>query len=66
MSATATDIVREIGRALKEECPPGWGFMFTMFEWRAGGTVTYVSNANRIDMIAQLKELISKLEQGVT
>lgn len=58
----AEAILRDIGDILKRAMPPGWGFALLMFELGDGGTMNYLSNADRADMCAALRELLGKLE----
>jgi hypothetical protein len=44
----------------------GVGFALVAFEFGPGGWLTYVSNAQRADMIRGLREMIEKLESGET
>ena len=57
---------REVGRALAKEIPAsqGYGFALIVFNLGPGGHSTYVSNSQRQDMIAALKEMLAHLETG--
>lgn len=52
----------EIGRILGAAVPKGCGFAFLLFNFGENGFMNWVSNAQRKDMIAALKEMIHKLE----
>lgn len=53
---------QEVGRMLGPVMPAGVGFCFIMFTFDEGGWLTYVSNAERSDMIKSLKETLEKLQ----
>jgi hypothetical protein len=53
---------RRLGRKLKKEMPPGCGFGLVLFTFGDGDELTYLSSANRSDMINVYKELIQHLE----
>lgn len=53
---------REIGRTIGGALPPDIGFALMLFTKREGGWSTWLSNCQRADMIAALKEMIRKLE----
>jgi hypothetical protein len=57
MQRAALSLAETLGQA----CPPGVGFALLMFEVKAGGWVTYVSNANREEMIRVLAEFLAAL-----
>jgi hypothetical protein len=56
VQGTLKDLGRDIGRRL----PDGWGFGLFLFHFGAGGTMTWISNAQRADMLAALQEFIGK------
>ena len=63
MPKEAKAINQTIGRLIKEAMPPGWGFALLVFELNTNaGSMNYLSNARRPDMIKALKELIHNLE----
>jgi hypothetical protein len=62
--AGAEKALREVGGILKEQMPPGYGFMLMIFEYGEKGAMFYLSSAVRADMIETLKEFIKKLEGG--
>lgn len=55
-----------IGRALKEDMPEGWGFTLLLFDYTTdpGGSLFYLSSAERKDVIETMKEFLRK--QGET
>ena len=53
---------REIAKMLGEITPQGWGFAFLMFEFSPGNQSTWISNAQRSDMIKMLRELADRLD----
>lgn len=56
------EIARDVGRVIGGAVPPGVGFALLVFDFGTQGTISYLSNARREDMIAALKNLIVNLE----
>lgn len=56
------EIARDVGREIGEAMPPGVGFALLVFDFGSDGTISYISNARREDMIAALKALIVNME----
>lgn len=52
-----------IGAAIKES-GGGYGFALFMFSFNDESEMTWISNAERADMIKALKEFIQKAESG--
>jgi len=55
---------REVGRLLGGHMPAGCGFALFVFEYGPGGWLTYMSNAERADMVNALKEFLVRVELG--
>lgn len=55
---------RDIGRLLKRTMPKGVGFTLLLFDFGHDGWMTYLSSADRQDMIKAMREFIFKLESG--
>lgn len=58
---------REVGALIVEaieQSGGGYGFCLFMFSWDTESEMTWVSNAQRPDMIKALKEFIAKAEAG--
>ena len=53
---------RAIGHLIGDQLPPGCGFVLCLFEFGEHGWSTYISNAQRADMIAHLRHLAQRLE----
>lgn len=53
---------REIGKLLAHGMPPGVGFTLLVFDFGPEGSLAYISNANRRDMLNALKEFLVKVE----
>lgn len=51
-----------IAKKLKEACPPGLGFTLFLFEFGDGGFTSYLSTAERADMIRLIKEWLKVQE----
>lgn len=56
--------MQTIARKVKEELPKNWGFIVLAFEFGEEGLLTYVSNADRKDVVEVMKEFIEKTEQN--
>jgi len=68
--AEAEVVCREIASKIQEAIEQAlgidtWGFMLMLFSFGEGGSLTYISNANREDMINVVKEWLEKA-QGET
>lgn len=50
--------LNEFGRRIKAECPPGWGFALLMFTYGEGGSMVWLSSAERQDMLKALQEFL--------
>lgn len=63
------EAMRKAGRALGKSFPKGWGFALLVFNFGPGGSLTYMANAQREDMIKVMREFIaleeSKKRRGV-
>ena len=57
---SAQEVAQRIGLAF----PPGWGFALLAFSFGEGGYLTYVSNAERSDIVKALRECAAKLERN--
>ncbi len=57
---------RHIGRLIGTACPEGAGFCLMLFDLGKGkhGEMTYISNANRVDMLKCVRELLEVVEEG--
>jgi len=54
---------RELAQTIQEVLPPDVGFVLLLFDFGEDGNLTYLSNAQREDMVKTLKELVAKLEK---
>lgn len=57
-------IARDIAKHIADALPHGLGFAFLVFDFGEGGTLAYMSNAKRDDMLRALHELIGNLEKS--
>jgi hypothetical protein len=65
LEQTARDIGGVIAEAIRKSRGHGKvGFALMLFDFGAGGNSTYVSNAERQDMILALEELLGHLKAG--
>lgn len=53
---------RSIGRAIVAACPPGTGFALVLTDLGDAGSMAYVGNCRREDMVKLLRELAAKIE----
>ena len=61
-NAQVEGILKEIGGQLGAKMPAGFGFNLLIFSFGEGGSMFYISNAQRQDMIESMKEFIEKQE----
>jgi hypothetical protein len=59
----AEKMLNEIGKMLREACPPGFGFSLLVFTF-GPGAMFYTSNAQREDMIRAMQEFITKFREN--
>jgi hypothetical protein len=62
MAAKFQPILRDYARAIKETLPEGWGFNLMLFEFK-GGTMFYISNADRSDVMSQMRDFLKRNTQ---
>jgi hypothetical protein len=56
-------IAKDIGRIIAGQLPDGWGFTLLLFTFGPGGALSYISNADRSDMLLTMKEFITRQTQ---
>lgn len=56
-------ILKDLGNSIARILPKGWGFNLLIFNFGKKGAMFYLSNADRKDMIAAMKEFISNEEK---
>src|SRR4051812_33725969 len=57
-------ILKDLGARIAAALPSaGWGFALFIFSYGPGGSMFYVSSAQRADLIASLKEFINRQTQ---
>lgn len=56
--------LKSIGKVLKDSMPPGWGFNLLIFSFGEGGSMFYLSNSQREDMIRAMQEFIAKFREN--
>lgn len=59
---SAEVVARDIGRTIKEACPPGWGFALILASYGEDGFMTYLASMQRQDAIKLLRETADKIE----
>lgn len=55
--------LQEIGGHIGADLPEGWGFNLLLFEYGVGGSLFYISSAERADVIAVMREYIRRQTQ---
>ncbi len=50
----------KLGKEIGSKMPKGVGFAFLMFGFGPGQNIAYISNANRSDMLATMREFLAK------
>jgi hypothetical protein len=53
-------ILQELGGRIGAALPEGWGFNLLLFTYGAGGSLFYISSAERQDVIAVMREYIAR------
>jgi hypothetical protein len=61
--AAVRPIAKDIGRIIADQLPDGWGFTLLLFTFGPGGSLSYISNADRSDMLLTMKEFIRRQTQ---
>jgi hypothetical protein len=61
--AAVRPIAKDIGRIIADQLPAGWGFTLLLFTFGPGGSLSYISNADRSDMLLTMKEFIRRQTQ---
>lgn len=56
--------MRDIGNVLREAVGKDAGFALFVFDWDEKGWLTYMSNAERSDMVRVLREHLERMEAG--
>lgn len=59
------ELLRDIGHMVGDKMPKGWGFTLLLFSYGEGGSMFYISSANREDMKKALVEMATKLQGGL-
>lgn len=56
-------VLSGLGKKIQKYLPKGWGFSLFIFDFNTDkGSIFYISNAKRDDMLKALKEFIKKEE----
>ena len=57
--------LEEMGKIIGGQLPKGWGFTLLMFDYNTTkGSMFYISNGKREDMVKAMMEFISKQQKG--
>jgi hypothetical protein len=62
VSDEVKETLRHMGRVVGKACPPGWGFTLLIFTFGEGEgrVLTYISNAEREDVLRVMQEFLRK------
>lgn len=52
--------LNDIGGIIGESLPEGWGFGLLIFQFGAKGTMAWITNGGREDMILAMKDFIAQ------
>lgn len=63
-NAEIEELLRLIGRKLKNQMPSGYGFSLLIFGFSPGNELFYISSAQREDMIRTMQEFIAKFREN--
>jgi hypothetical protein len=54
--------MKHVAKAIEHQLPEGFGFALFVFDFSPKGYISYMSNAQRPDMLRALKEFIANAE----
>ena len=54
------ELMKRIADTIADRMPPGWGFNLMLFEYGDGGSLFYISRAQRQDIIKVMQEFIAR------
>lgn len=54
--------LKHLGETIGKKLPKGWGFNLMIFDFGKKGSMFYISNAQRQDVISQMREFIKKFK----
>lgn len=57
-------VLQPLAREIESKIPKGYGFNLLIFSFGKGGSMFYVSNAERANMIEAMREFIARQEGG--
>jgi hypothetical protein len=59
-AGTMRPVLQRLGGVIGEALPAGWGFNLLLLQYGEGGSLFYISSAERQDVIAVMREYISR------
>jgi hypothetical protein len=62
-AAAMRPLLQALGGQIGEQLPVGWGFNLLLFTYGEGGSLFYISSAERQDVIAVMREYINRNTQ---
>lgn len=60
---TMKPVLQDLGQRIGDALPEGWGFTLLLYEFGPGGSLFYISNAQRADVLASMAEFIRRQSQ---
>lgn len=62
-AAEVRPLLQHLGGEIGESLPEGWGFNLLLFQFGEGGSLFYISSAEKSDVIAIMREYINRNTQ---
>jgi hypothetical protein len=56
-------LLQDLGGRIGSALPAGWGFTLLLFQFGEGGSLFYIANADRADVLATMREFITRQTQ---
>lgn len=54
------ELLNRLGNSLGAQMPEGWGFTLFLFTYGEGGSLFYISSAQKADMLNTIAEFLQK------
>jgi hypothetical protein len=62
-AAAIRPVLQSLGRDIADKVPAGFGFTLLLFTFGAGGSLFYLSNADRADVLNTMREFLARQTQ---
>jgi hypothetical protein len=56
-------LMNKIAQIINSQLPKGWGFALFLMQYGADGTMTYISSAERQDIVNAMREWIALVDR---